>query len=263
MDDTKKIDAERSDLLTRIETLKKQIRSFESELGIKTEDLRVGWSESDVEVLKKMHQSEKQLGAIERLMKTRQPITQIPSPEAHTAIVERPLEISFVGQEETVKPAVPKQEPEKATVETEATHKKTEIAAIKPETASKELEKRAAEIKQKSEQIAQISSLVDKLRTDMKSQIVTAARPLQKEVTKENNATPVSVQAPQPQPIPAYSAKDLPALATLISKVNELVKTNASISEELKEIINETRNVKTAGRISDLIRRLAEAGLNG
>ena len=147
MENTEKIDAERKDLLVQIDALKKQIKSFESELGIKTENLRIGWIGTDTEVLEKMHQSEKQLGAIERLMKTRPPITQISAPEAHTAIIEQPLEISFTGQRGIEKPDAAMQEQEKVIVETEAVHKKTETATVQQETASKELEKRAAEIK--------------------------------------------------------------------------------------------------------------------
>ncbi len=59
------------------------------------------------------------------------------------------------------------------------------------------------------------------------------------------------------------SKEDLPLVTTLIGKLDNLIKSNQEVSTWLRELINENRNVTIANRIADLIKKLAQAGLNG
>ncbi len=271
MDDDAKLEAEKEDLLSKIDTLKSQIKNFEKELGISTEDLKTNWSENDYKVLDRMKESEKQLSVIENLVKSETPeqnkltIQTKKQPVAHSDIIEMMPELMA----QTPKPPVQDKKIENAPVKSNIVQE-TKPTEQKPtedvDTLSNDLQNRTLELKQKSDQIAQISSLVSRLRSDMLSAQKPAQQMVQESPHKnlEDNTQPQKVtQAFRPQQIMQYSAADLPALATMVQKLNELVKANESISEELREIINDNKNVNTATRISDLVRKLAVAGLNG
>lgn len=220
MVDEEHVNEETTDLLDKIDALKKQIKTFENELGIDTWDLKAKWSEGDSKVFEKMRESESQLGVLENMVKSTPPDVVLP---------------------EQKEPETPQQPSVQET----------------PQISG--LQDKAAELRLKSEQVAQITALVSRLRNDMiaeKQRSVQAAPPAQK-------LQPVQpVQPPKPVQAVRYSAEDIPSLNTLVQKLADLVKENAAISEELREMIDETRNVNKASRISELIRKLAVAGLS-
>lgn len=232
LEDDKKLEEEKTDLLGKIDNLKKQIKAFENELGINTEDLVNRPSVNDSKVLQKMRESEGQLKVIENLVRNE---TAFPKPqvlESGNAIVEQPPEIK--GQA--------------------------------PVLSMEDVQRRALELKQKSRQISEISSMVSQLRKDvvlekpsLKQQATTeaaSAPQAQKSITTKLETQKLPVQ-------PVYSAKDVPSLDAMLQKLNTLVKENAELSEELREMINETKNVNKANKVSDLVRKLALVGLNG
>ncbi len=240
MVDDEKVKEETTDLLGKIDTLKTQIKTFEKELGINSEDFRMQWTESDSKVLERMRESEDQLNVIENIVKNKAPEITPPDQWKPTSIVEQPPELTGPTK-------VPAQE---------------------------ELQDKTAELKKKSDQIAEITSLVSRLRTEMLSE---KPKIIQNQIApqKPPQAQPaaqkmqpaqqqnVAKEAPKPvQPV-RYSAGDLPSLNLLVQKLSDLVKENSAIADELREMIDETKNVNKASRISELIRKLAVAGLNG
>ncbi len=234
MENTNGFEEEKTELLSKIDALKKQIKTFESELGINTEDLLIKPSMESSRVLRKVRESKGRLGAIESAVRTETDL-QVPA-AAGNAIVEQPLELA--GPARVI--------------------------------SADEFEKKTSELKKRSEQIAQISSLVSKLRSDMLSRETLEKSPqVQPKVQKSETqkpavAEPVHVQETKPKAErPSYSAQDLPAIATLVQKLNDLVRENAKISEELREMITENRNVNKANKVSELVKKLALAGLNG
>jgi polyhydroxyalkanoate synthesis regulator phasin len=215
-----KVEEETTDLLDKIDSLKKQIKTFENELGINTEDLRIKWTENDSKVLEKMRESEGQLNVFADLVKNKVKEVNLPE-ETHQNNIEN----------------VPKQ------------------VTLGTQTTSEELQAKASELRKKSEQIAEITSMVSRLRKEMLSNPQAQAQPSQAQV-------PTVQQIKPTQPV-HYSTEDIPSLNSMVQRLNELVKENASISTELREMIDETKNVSKANRISELIKKLALAGLNG
>ena len=272
MDDDSKLEAEKEDLLSKIEILKVQIKNFENELGISTEDLQVNRSENDYKIIDRMKESEKQLSVIETLVKSEVPEqNQFKSmlknqQETHLDLVEMPPELTM---------RIPKMGAQDKKIEntafqndvTQGQNPSVQQKTPDPvDTLSRDLQSRTLELKQKSEQIAQISSLVSRLRSDMLSQPKSSQQSFSETPHQalENTVQQQKVQqVSRPQQTFQYSAVDLPALATMVQKLNELVKANEAISEELREIIDDNKNVNNATRISDLVRKLAVAGLNG
>ncbi len=270
MDDDNRLEAEKKDLLEKIETLKSQIKNFEEELGISNEDLKANWPESDYRVLDRMKESEKQLSVIESLVKSETPEqNQLKEINKQLGASSELTEMMPELTAQMPKAMVEAKKIENVTLKNNSVQE-TKSTEQKPtenvDTLSKDLQSRTLELKQKSEQIAQISSLVSRLRTDMLQQPKVTTQLVQEAPRQslEESQQPQKVkQASTPRQVMQYSAADLPALATMVQKLNELVKANESISEELREMINENKNTNTASRISDLVRKLASAGLNG
>ena len=63
--------------------------------------------------------------------------------------------------------------------------------------------------------------------------------------------------------LPSYGPKDIPQLALLIKKVNELIVLNSEIASDLSEILSSTRNLNSSSRIHSLLDRLARISING
>lgn len=225
MAEESKPESERQDLLDRIDILKKQIKTFESELGINMEDLKRPRSEEESHVLHKMLESEKQLGVIENLMKKEATPPPTPHPEVKAPIQQ--------GEEKLLESPHLKMLPHE------------EKPALPEDTLSN--------LHEKSKQIEQISSMVSRLRDNMqavKQKPVQEEQPVQKPVEqKVQRGTDISKE-------------DLPLVSNLIEKLDALIRSNEEVSERLRELISENRNVNTANRISDLVKKLAQAGLN-
>lgn len=222
-------DNEREDLLVKIEDLKKQIKGFEKELGIETVELKAKWTESDSQVLEKMRESENQLNAIANMVK-----------KGDTQIVEQVPELSA---------------PPGSKIPSTSDSSKPEDSAV-----AEELRNKTEELRRKSQQIAEISSLVSSLRKNMVPSGQDAKQVIIDTVSVSQKQTLPNQKPVEP---PRYSAQDLPSLNLLVQKLSELVNANSAISDELREMINETRNVNKASRVSDLVKKLAMAGLNG
>jgi len=63
--------------------------------------------------------------------------------------------------------------------------------------------------------------------------------------------------------LPTYGPKDIPQLALLIKKVNELIVLNSEIASDLSEILSSTKNLSSSSRIHSLLDRLARISING
>lgn len=220
MSDVEKLDAERQDLLDKIEVLKNQIKSFENEIGINTDDMEGPGSEEESHVLHKMLESEEQLGVMEHLIKKDAEPPKVPRPEVKTA-APTGVTGNFLEQSNLQLPS------------------------------EKDF---ASSIKERSEQLEKISSMVSQLRENMQTAKKTQQPEAQIEPPKQETAKPVVVGR-------ALSKEDLPLVSNLIDKLDSLIKSNEEIAERLKEMINENKNVSTANKISDLVKKLAQAGL--
>ncbi len=242
MSDVEKLDAERQDLLDKIEVLKNQIKSFENEIGINTDDMEGPGSEEESHVLHKMLESEEQLGVMEHLIKKDAEPPKVPRPEVKTA-APTGVTGNFLEQSNLQLPS------------------------------EKDF---ASSIKERSEQLEKISSMVSQLRENMQTAKKTQQPEAQIEPPKPQvqQAIHSPVIEPKTQIEPpkqetakpvvvgrALSKEDLPLVSNLIDKLDSLIKSNEEIAERLKEMINENKNVSTANKISDLVKKLAQAGL--
>lgn len=115
-----------------------------------------------------------------------------------------------------------------------------------------------SDVKDKLKQLEDMKATVELLRQNlegMKSSQVNSPQIVQ--VTKPAQDYSARQQAPQ------VAKAEIENLNLLIRKLNELVNTNLMVASELREIINETRSASKSTRISELMRRLAEASING
>jgi hypothetical protein len=235
MADEQKPESEREDLLDKIDLLKKQIKTFENELGINVDELKRPRSAEESHVLHKMLESEEQLGVMEKLIKKE----AVPPPI-------KPLEI----RQPEAKPVAAKPSEEKLL---EGPHMKLIPTEEKPQVP----EALSSDLKEKSKQIAEISAMVSQLRENM--QALKQKQPEEKPYEKAEiaPAKPVVTRGTD------ISKEDLPLISNLIEKLDSLIRSNQEISERLRELISDNKNVSAANRISYLIKKLAQAGLNG
>lgn len=274
MADEQKSESEREDLLDRIDVLKKQIKTFENELGIDIEELRKPMSGEESHVLHKMLESEQQLGVIEKLMKKdAQPPaakpTEIkvakPSPAPVIKLEEEKLleapHVAMLAHTEKPKSLQPVSMPEAAVEKQHEAPDMERTAEKQHETLNVERaavqEGITSDLKEKSRQIAEISAMVSQLRENM--QAIKQRQPEEKPMERAEIAQPKSVISRGTE----ISKEDLPLISNLIEKLDSLIRSNQEISDRLREMISENKNVNAANKVSDLIKKLAQAGLNG
>ncbi len=120
------------------------------------------------------------------------------------------------------------------------------------------MEDRVRVLKEQVQQVQEMSQLLSKLKSGLSE---TQAKPKQPDVEH-----PPAVQKPvqdKMEPAQNFSKDDVPSLTLLIKRLNDLIKTNSIISGELREIIDDTKNLNKSARISDLVKKLAAIGING
>ena len=197
-------ETDKKDLLGRIETLKTQLKDYEKELGINSENFM-------------------SLAPLDN--------------EDFMGRISKPVHLAATGSEAL-----------------ESLRKQAQTGAAGDGAAPAAMEDRVRSLREQVQQVQEMSQLLSKLKSGLSGIQV---KPQQQ---GEVRVTPPIRQQEQAQ---SFSREDVPSLNLLIKRLNDLIKTNSAISSELREIIDETKNVSKSARISDLVKKLAAIGING
>ncbi len=279
MVDEEELEKEKQDLVSKIDVLRGQIKTFEGELGISTADLRnlpqsqriralrsVGTEESQ-----NLRQSKEILQEIETALSREKAKVDASRPpwikreeraaqREREGIYEKPkipanliapvieVKTKTLGPEGAVEEGPAEEQLLEAPQSQEKGNAPPEEHIENP-NAQQIIAKRTKELAEKTKEVQEMGALVSKLR---------------KQVTEAKTMPTDEEVQPEPQTRPAlnFTKDDVDTLRMLVGRLNELVKTNVTIANELREVISDTRNARRSDRVSELVRKLASVSMN-
>jgi hypothetical protein len=242
-------EAREENLLTEIDQLKLQIKTFEEELGIRTRTVSIALSETEHKhpLLKRKEYTAPEFEPSLSMNKE----LSLPLKEAKTIAKLKPVHLEALAPQMGAK--------------VNELPKMPNFLSVQPKPAApvKTVEQRVT-VKNISPTIATAAA---KEPTPMHSKAPVRTLIVNTEVKKPRSgqsATTGTAMLATPQPVQnisvpiGYNAKDIPSLALLVKKLGELINANAAIAEDLREIISETRSSKKSARMSELFNKLAK-----
>lgn len=219
-----KLKEETYDLLSKVEDLKAKIKQYESELGITSPELESFISKKEAFVRNE-----------EKTIKSEPPAR---TPQAVPKVETQQKQVNT----ETLLPSQDNME-----LIGSATND-TKLSASKLQDQIKRVEEQSSEI-------SEITALLSRLRSSPNITDKTTVAPQKSEPVKETTMV-------QARPQSHYGEQDLPSLESLVSKIDQLVKANRQISDDLREVVKQASEASASSKLSELIRKLAVVGFN-
>ena len=180
----------------------------------------------------------------------RSPLTQATQQSQKQEQIKREVESVSVRQAQ-MRPVEMTQPALKETTQTQKDTVENTISVVPSN------EKDYSAVKEKLKQLEEMKATVESLRQNIEGMKSQQAQPNQQQTQPQRQQQYIVKQQPQ------VTQAEIENLNALIRKLNDLVNSNFMVANELKEILNETRNANKSSRISELMKRLAEASTNG